>query len=792
MTSANKPQPRGGRRRRSALRAAPLLSTILFGPIATAHAQASSDPAADAAIDLPTVRVEGRGAGPLADTQGCFSRRDITGTKPDTPLSEIPQSVSVINREQLDSRQVQSLGEALRYTPGVQAETFGADPHVDFFSIRGFSTNDTGIYLNGLRVSPGVTALAPEPYGVERIDVLKGPASVLYGQNAPGGLVNLVSKRPTDAAFRDLTLLGGSYGRVQGQFDLGGPVGTDGTWSYRLTGLARGAGSQTNRVPNDRLFLAPAITYRIGPDTTVTLLTSFQNDHSAGQQFLPSEGTVFGNPNGRIPSRRFTGEDQYNKVDKFQMNLGYEVEHRFNEVFTVRQNARFSRIDYGQRQVYGVGFEPDLRTLNRSAYGQDVRANIYAVDTQGQARFATDPLTHTVLGGFEYNRITNATVNRSALATPLDVFRPAYGALQPELSTYVNSYQSQNLYGLYLQDQIKLDRFILTVGGRQDWVDTTTRDRLTGGLAPASQDDRKFTYRVGLGYEAPFGITPYVGYARSFQPVAGVNASGAAYQPTQGKQIEVGVKYQPPGMASFITAAAFDLRQTNVSTPDPTNVVNTLQTGEIRVRGFEVEAQANLLAGLNLLAAYTYLDPTVTGANDGTRGNQVGGVPRNAASGWVDYAFQEGSPAAGLSFGAGVRYVSSTQASNFNLFKVRDRTLADAALRYAIGRAARGRARRRLSVRSDEPGAHRRRRRLLQRRAGHGGRVRPARRGGAPRRARLFHRTAGGAVLSVSSDRPDTDFAVKLVDVAPDGTAHILADTILRARYRDGSTGRSP
>ena len=672
---------------------ATLLSGVLAGFAATARAQAEADPAPGGVLDLPAVNVQERRAGPLADTRGFVSRRDVTGTKTDTPLGEIPQSVSVINREQLDSRQVQTLGEALRYTAGVQSEAFGADPHVDWFNIRGFSTNDLGLYLNGLRVSPGVTALSPEPYGLERIDVLKGPASVLYGQNAPGGLVNLVSKRPTGTPLREAAILGGSYGRIQGQFDLGGPVGgsgTDGKWSYRLTGLVRDAGTQVDRLPNDRLLLAPAITYRAGPDTTVTLLTSFQRDHSAGQQFLPSEGTVFGNPNGRIPTDRFTGEDQYNKVDKFSMNLGYEVEHRFNDVFTVRQNARFSRIDYNQRQVYGVGFQRDLSTLNRTAYGQDVRANIYAVDNQGQAKFATGPLNHTVLGGFEYDRITNGTVNRSATGTPLNLFSPVYGALQPELSIYTNSYQIQNLYGVYLQDQIKFDRFILTVGGRQDWVDTTTRSQLAGGDT-AAQSDRKFTYRVGLGYEAPLGITPYVGYARSFQPVAGVNAFGAAFQPTEGKQIEVGVKYQPPGMASYVTAAAFDLRQTNVSTPDPNNVVNTLQTGEVRVRGFEVEAQLNLLAGLNVLAAYTFLDPVVTSANNGTQGNQVGAVPRNAASGWVDYAFGEASPAKGVSFGAGVRYVGSTQASNADLFKVGDRTLADAAVRYNFGRDSRWR-----------------------------------------------------------------------------------------------------
>ena len=468
------------------LRAALLLSTALL-PFA-AFAQNISDPAPAAPVALPSVDLQGRPATMLGDTQGFVAQRDATATKTDTPLSEVPQSVTVIDRAQLDSRQVQSLGQALGYTAGVQADTFGSDPHVDFFSIRGFSTNDTGLYLNGLRISPGVTTLAVEPYGLERVDVLKGPTSVLYGQNSPGGLVNLVSKRPTGETFNELTILGGSYGRIQGQFDMGGTVGgtgsgregSDGRVSYRLTGLVRDAGSQTSMVPNDRQYIAPAITWRPDEKTTVTLLTSYQHDHSAGQQFLPSQGTLFGNPNGRIPTGEFTGEDQYNKVDRTVVNIGYEVEHRFNDVFTVRQNARYSRIDYSQRQVYGLGFESDLATLDRAAYAQDIRANLFVVDTQGQAKFNTGPVTHTILTGFEYDHVTIDTVNRFASATPLNLFRPVYGAPQPaDLFIYANSGQTQNLYGVYAQDQAKWNNFILTGGIRQDWVDTNTVSKLT-------------------------------------------------------------------------------------------------------------------------------------------------------------------------------------------------------------------------------------------------------------------------------------------------------------------------
>ena len=479
-----------------------------------AHAQNISDPSPSAPISLPTIAVQGRPADLLKDTQGFVAQRDQTGTKTDTPLNEVPQSITVIDRAQLDSRQVQTLGQALGYTAGVQPDTFGNDPHVDFFSIRGFSTADTGLYLNGLRISPGVTALAIEPYGLERIDVLKGPTSVLYGQNSPGGLVNLVSKRPTNEAFHELTILGGSFGRIQGQFDMGGPLGgtregNDGRLSYRLTGLVRDAGTQTAHVPNDRQYIAPAITWRPDDKTTVTLLTSYQHDHSAGQQFLPSQGTVFGNPNGRIDTGLFTGEDQYNKVDRTTVNVGYEVEHRFDDVFTVRQNARYTRIDYSQRQVYGTGFQPDLATLNRSDYAQDVRTNLFVIDNQVQAKFNTGPLAHTVLGGFEYDHITIDTVNRIATGTPLNLFRPVYGAIQPlDLFTYANSGQTQNLYGVYAQDQVKWNGFILTGGLRQDWVDTDTVSKLATPSTTTAQSDSKFTYRVGLGYETGSGLTP--------------------------------------------------------------------------------------------------------------------------------------------------------------------------------------------------------------------------------------------------------------------------------------------
>lgn len=267
-------------------------------------------------------------------------------------------------------------------------------------------------------------------------------------------------------------------------------------------------------------------------------------------------------------------------------------------------------------------------------------------------------------------------------APPIDAFDPDYGASIPEAPISLDNETRLDQVGLYVQEQAKLwDRVVLTLGGRYDWTYTSIDDGLSG--LKTQQDDEKSTWRAGLAYLFENGIAPYASYATSFNPTPGTDAFGEPFQPDEGEQVEVGLKYQPPGIDAFLTVAAFDLTRENVLTQDPGNIANQLQTGEVKVRGIEVEGVANPLPGLSLIASYTYLDAEIERSESGDEGNRPNGVPSHLASAWADYKLQSG-PLKGLGAGAGLRYVGNQEVDNLNTDQVPDRLLVDAALHYDI------------------------------------------------------------------------------------------------------------
>jgi iron complex outermembrane recepter protein len=669
-------------------------------PAATRLAQAEAPPDAPApagtrqpevgGVTLPTLEIEGRGEAQGGAVRGFVATQGATGTKTSTPLVETPQSISVVPRSQIDARQAQTLGEALRYTAGIRPEAFGPDARVDWFSIRGFEAQGTGIYLDGLRYNLGFAGAVYETYGLQSLEVLRGPASVLYGQVTPGGLVNMASRTPSTVPQGEVRLTAGSYDRFQGAFNLGGPLTRDGTWSYGLTGLARTADTQVDKVRDDRLFLAPTLTWRPTADTSLTILPYYQRDRTVGGQFLPFVGTVTPTPFGRIPTNRFTGEPGFDKFDRTQLGIGYQFEHRFDTTWSVRQNLRYAHVGINWNQVTGLGLAADGRSLNRFAFTADTDIDSIQVDNQVEARFATGPLRHTLLAGFDYSHGTLRNIQSFAIASPLDMFQPVYGSPIPQLAPSLNSRQVTRQFGLYAQDQIRLgENWVLTVGGRQDWINSDTDNRLAG--TRQENDDSAFTWRAGLVYRADSGLAPYVSYARSFLPTIGTNAQGQGFSPTEGEQYEVGVKYQPPGFNSFVQASAFHLTQRNALTADPANALFQVQTGEVRVRGVELEGVASLAQGLSVVAAFTYLDPEITRSNvPGEVGSRPVGVPKTTAALYGDYTVPEGSGwLNGFGFGAGLRFIGNSTTGNAAHNVVPSVTLVDAALRYDLGRVDR-------------------------------------------------------------------------------------------------------
>jgi iron complex outermembrane recepter protein len=625
---------------------------------------------------------------------GYIPSNATSGTKTDTPILETPQAINVVTSDQFRAQGAQTVGQALRYTPGVSAETYGASSPFDIYTqIRGFRGD---YYLDGLRLpnggQDGTSSAVVDPYGLQQIEVLKGPSSALYGQSAPGGLVNMVSKRPTDRLLHEIELQGGSFDRFQGAFDLGGPVDKNGRLLYRLTGVANSSGTQVDFVKNERTYIAPAITWRPDGDTSFTVLAHHQEDHGNWPYFnyFPAEGTLLPNPNGRIPSNRYLGEPNYDRLDREQSSAGYLFEHRFDNNVTIRQNLRYDMVDFDTHGVV-TGRYPinsDMQTVDRDAIHINNTARSFAVDNQAQFEFATGPLLHKTVLGVDYRHETSDYRFDAGAGPvpPINVYDPVYGqpfTLPDFTITNTNSTLSQ--LGVYAQDQIKLGRWGLTLSGRHDDADTSVRDRLA--LTTTPQQDHAFTGRAGLNYVFDSGVAPYVSYSTSFQPANAtppVDAEGQTFKPTTGQQYEAGVKYRPPGSNSLFTAAVFDLTQQDVLTADPNNLGFSVQIGEVRVQGLELEAKTEIWRGFNLIGSYTYLNPRVTKSSDPTQvGLYMAVTPTQQAALWADYQVQSG-PLAGFGVGGGVRYRGHTYDIT-NALKTPDYALFDASVSYDLG-----------------------------------------------------------------------------------------------------------
>lgn len=572
---------------------------------------------------------------------------------------------------------MQSLQEALTYTPGILTGLYGFAPRLDAFWIRGFDAAYFGIFRDGLRQPTGqvFAGIRTEPYGLAAINVLRGPASANYGLSSPAGLVDLVTKRPPDQALREAELQFGNHDRYQGQFDVGDPL--DDRFSWRLTGLFRDSDTQMPAVPDDRAYIAPAFTWRPNEDTTVTILGAYQKDKSGGSLF-----NYYSPATGLLDIR--TADPAWNDLDIESVRAGYQIEHRVDDALTLRQSFRYAHVDANTRYVYITGLSDDGTTAYRRA-GQDRESlDTLSVDNQAQLRLDTGPVQHTLLAGIDYTFVDTTNIAGDGAAPDLDLTTRNYGRQHIDMpAVYARTWQRQDQLGAYLQDQIRVGGWLLTLSGRHDWVDTTTKERIAGTGQDVS--DSAFSGRVGLTYVTDFGLAPYVAYATSFNPNLGTDWQGRAFEPTTAEQIEAGVKYQPDGLNSLVTASVFQITQDKGLIADANNVNFKAQRGEIRVRGIELEGLADLGDGLSLQLAYTYLDPEVTEGTAATEGKDPSGIPNHVVSAWADYRMPD-RIVPGLSLGAGLRYIGSSYRDDDNATGRNDAvTLFDAAIRYDLG-----------------------------------------------------------------------------------------------------------
>lgn len=623
------------------------------------------------------------------------AKRTATATKTDTPIEKTPQSISVVTREEMDMKDPSTVKEALNYTPGVFA-TRGSSETLDVISIRGFTAStgaNTNQYLDGLKLQgDNYSESSMDPYFLERIELMRGPTSVLYGKSNPGGIVSMVSKRPTTEPLKEVEFQMGTDNLYQTGFDFSDALDDNGVYSYRLTGLGRSEDAQQTMVKSTRYAIAPAFSWRPDDKTDFTFLSNFQSDPDAGYYgWLPRVGTVVpytdANGNSHKLDTDFNEGEQDNRMSRRQQQIGYSFAHAFDDTFTVRQNLRYTRLHTLYTSVYGNGFTAPTQ-INRAFVRSDEDLNSFTVDTQLQSAFATGAVDHTLLTGVDYLRMRNDINADYGTANPLDMVEPQYGNANVNVNFPYAVINRQEQTGLYAQDQAEWNHWVLTLGGRYDFAKTSTYTRSTSSLSEIN--DQQFTWRGGLNYVFDNGVAPYFSYSESFEPVAGSTKQGKPFDPSRGKQYEAGVKYVPKALPVTVTAAVFQLTKDKNLTADPSDSAFSVQGGEIRSRGLELEAKAALTSNINLTAAYSYTDAEYT---DDTlyEGKRPVEVPRNMASLWADYTFHE-TALSGLTLGAGARYVGDTSSfyttgENANgTFNVGSYTLVDATVKYDLAR----------------------------------------------------------------------------------------------------------
>ncbi len=634
-----------------------LLVSAAIGLSAQPLAAQTTDEQNDEAVDPITIVV----------TATYVPTRSETATKSDIPLVETPQSISVVTREQIDLLNFIDAQQAVRYVSGVSGENFGPDLRFDFIAVRGFVPRQ---FIDGLAtpVSTTIASTGVDLYAFDSLDILKGPASVLYGSAPPGGIYNQTSRRAGDEIGAEIMI---KYGTNDfKQIAASGNVPFSDSVAGRLTFLIRDRGADRDFVDASRVLVAPTFNFKLGPDTEIDLLGYYQEDKVDGDTngFLPAVGTLLNNPLSQIPRSTNLGEPDFNVYNRDQYAVGFDFGHSFSNALQFQVNMKWSEYSEDRDVIFGTGLDVDNRTVFRgnSPYREDVEA--LTVDARLAGDFATGTTGHKILVGIDYRDVHNVSGFGFTGAPSIDLFDPNYNAeplISPGVTTRFND-QVIKQTGLYLQDQISIGAFRVLLSGRYDWVESDQAPAFTvfdDGPGPrTNRDQEKFTYRAGLNYILDNGIAPYISYAISFEPQLGTSGDGDPFDPTTGDQIEAGVKFDGRNLAGdvdiFATFAVFQITQQNVVSigGNPNLIVFGSQVGEVEVQGAEFEIVTQIDEQLSINASVSYTDSEVTESSDLDQiGDPLPVTPEWKAAALLDYSFGEGA-LSGFGFNVGVRY----------------------------------------------------------------------------------------------------------------------------------------
>ncbi|WP_039057592.1 TonB-dependent siderophore receptor [Enterobacter sp. Bisph1] len=618
------------------------------------------------------------------DTVVVTSQVQSGATKLETPDIETPQAVSIVTRQQYEEQGAVNVRQAVSYTPGVYSNQIGASNRFDYIVLRGFSDGSLdNVYLDGLKMmgdSNSHSSLVIDPWFLESVEVVRGPASVLYGRSSPGGIVALNSRKPSFDPGGEVKLFAGNNNQRGAAFDVTGPVDDNDRVAVRLTGMTRYADSQFDPLKEQRYAIAPSVTWRITDRTRLELMAYLHRDPEGGSHSgLPYEGTVVPHAGKKISNTFFEGEDDYDNYDRRENMVGYNLEHAFDSGWSVRQKLRYLHTKVVLNQVYAAGWLNDSE-LSRGYSGSDESLSAITLDNQVDGSVDTGAVNHRLLFGVDYQRRSNNVTASSGSFPAIDAFNPVYGADPLSISVYSREKHQLEQTGIYAQDQMSLDRWRLTLGGRHDRVNITNVNKIADSRDTLEQNH--FSSRAALMYLFDSGFAPYVSYSTAFTPTSFTDENGKILEPMKGKQWEAGLKFQPEGSQTLYSASVYRINQKNIATKvEPTDPYRSI--GEIESEGVELEAVGQLTDNLRLQAAYTYNDIRYKKSSAEEQGKRAVYAPRNQASAWLSYDVKAGA-LNGLTLGTGVRYVNGITSDRQNTHTLPSYTLVDLALGYDL------------------------------------------------------------------------------------------------------------
>lgn len=660
------------------------IASISLAPNQQAFGQSTE--AQPATTNLSTIVVEGQGeSGGRGPVRGYVAKQSTTGSKTATPITQIPQSVSVIGREELDDRAVVTkIDEALQYSAGVIAQPYGSDPDTDWIYIRGFEASQTGLSLDNLPfTSTAFGNFQIDAFMQERIEVLKGPSSVLLGGANPGGIVNIVRKRPLadDYFYTDIGI--NSDGNAFAGFDKSGRANDDGSVLYRFTGKLSGGNHYVDSTEDLRGFFMPQITF--APNDTTSLnayayISGLDQTHTTNG-LLPYMGTEVANPIfGKLRRDAYLGDKDSDIGRAVQKIIGYDLSHQFENGINFTQTARFSNLDKRERYIYAFDFTQNDALIGRYAEDISSKANAFNIDNRLEGEIELGGASHKLMGGIDYRYFRLDTDKYNGTPTSVDPTSLSTSTTFPTLSAGSNQVVTLSQLGIYGQDQIRFgDGWLVTLNGRYDFLQSEANDR-RGVMTDYQSDTGALSGRAGIAYEFANGATPYASIASFFSPLVGTSVDGPL-KPEKGEQYEVGIKYQPEWFDGLITASLFQIDKDNYTVNVPG--VGDKQLGSVRSRGFELESKTNLDENWKVITSMSYTDLEFT-EYPGTPalvGKSPYLVPSTTAALWLDYTIHDG-PLKGLGFGLGGRYRGKSWADNENTLPVAAAAVVDAAIRY--------------------------------------------------------------------------------------------------------------